>query len=278
MPLIKSVDSALKILACFAGGPPALGVTELAKQLGLTKSKVSRILSTLEQAAFVHKDGATQRYRVGPKVFELAGAFLSHHDWRATARPHLQALRDATGESVALFVVDQDRRVCVEKWESAHELRSSITLGGSYPLTAGAGGKVLLAHLPEQERKDLLGRTGLPRYTPHTIVNRRDFERELQDIRRKGYATSYRERVGHLSSVSAPIRNFEGRVIAALCVDGPAVRFTAKKVKACVDLALRTADQISRELGYSPTLDDEGRVPQSTRDAGAPRAARSGNT
>lgn len=253
MHMIKSIDTALKILGCFAGDPPALGVTELSRRLCLTKSKVSRILSTLEQGLFVRKDSENQKYRLGAKVLELAGAFLSSHDWRSVARPHLKALRDATGESVALFVVDRDRRICLDKWESAHELRSSVTLGGRYPLTAGAGGKVLLAHLPEDERKSILTKTGLPRHTPHTITNPRDFERELRDIRRRGYAESSRERVPHLSSVSAPIRNFEGRVIAVLCVDGPAVRFTAKKVKACVDLALRTADRISREIGYNPT-------------------------
>jgi len=256
--VIKSVDTALKILSCFAGDPPTLGVTELAKQLRLTKSKVSRILSTMEQARFASKDGETQKYRLGPKVLELAGAFLSSHEWRTTARPHLKALRDATGESVALFVVDRDRRICLEKWESAHELRSSITLGGRYPLTAGAGGKMLLAHLPGDERKAILEKTGLPRHTSHTITDPRALERELQDIRRKGYATSYRERVPHLSSVSAPIRNFEGRVIAALCVDGPAVRFTPKKMKECVDLARRTADRISQKIGYHPPAAERG--------------------
>lgn len=233
MYLIKSIDTALKILNCFAGDPSALGVTALAKRLHLTKSKVSRILSTLEQGRFVSKDGGTQQYRLGSKVLELAGVFLSRHDWRAIARPQLIALRDATGESVALFVVDGDRRICLEKWESAHELRSSVMLGGRYPLTAGAAGKVLLAHLSEDERNDILQKMDLPRYTPHTITNPRDFERELHEIRRKGYAESYRERVPHLSSVAAPIRDLEGRVIAALCVDGPAVRFTAKKVRAC---------------------------------------------
>jgi len=170
----------------------------------------------------------------------------------------MKALRDATGESVALFVADRDRRICLEKCESAHELRSSVTIGGHYPLNAGAGGKLLLAHLPENERKEILGRTGLPRYTSHTIANPTNFERELQDIRRKGYAASYRERVPHLSSVPTPIRNFEGRVIAAFCVDGPAARFTVRKVKACVDLARHTADRISHEIGYRPAAAESG--------------------
>jgi DNA-binding IclR family transcriptional regulator len=258
MHVIKSVQTALKILTCFTNDPPALGVTEIAKQLHLTKSTVSRILSTLEQARFVAKDPESQKYRLGAKVLEIAGVFLSGQEWRSAALPHMKALRDATGESVALFVVDQDRRICLEKFESAHELRSSIAIGGRYPLNAGAGGKLLLAHLPESERKEILGKTGLPRYTSHTIADPTDFERELQDIRRKGYATSNRERVPHLSSVSTPIRNFEGHVIAALCVDGPAVRFTMRKVKACVDLARRTAERISQEIGYRPPAAERG--------------------
>lgn len=252
MHVIRSVESALKVLGCFSHEPPALGVTEIAARLRLTKSTVSRILSTLAQERFVAQIPESQKYRLGTRVLQLAGVFLSGYEWRRVALPQMRALRDACGETVALSVVDGEERVCLEKCESAHDLRSSVTLGGRYPLNAGAGGKLLLAHLPAEERRKTIRRTGLQRYTPHTITGPKALDRELEGIRRRGYATSSRERVPHLSSVAAPIRDFEGRVVAALSVDGPAVRFTPRKMEACATLLLSAAEGISQEIGYRP--------------------------
>ncbi len=192
-----------------------------------------------------------QKYRLGPKVLELANIFLSTLDWRAVAAPHLKDLRNKTDETVMVFVIDEDQRVCLEILESSQELRPSLKIGSRFPLHAGSAGKLLLAYLAKEDRRRVLSRTGLPRFTKNTITELRGLEKELDRIRKDGYAVSHQERVPFLSSVSTPLRDSKGQVVAALCVDGLTARFTPKKVKKFIDLAVETASRISWEIGFS---------------------------
>jgi len=251
MYTLKSVQTSLQILSCFSADTPALGVTEIARRLRLTKSTASRMLSTLEQAGFVAKILDNQKYRLGSKIPELAGVFLAGHAWQSIAIPHLKALRDKTGETVMLFAIDGDHRVCLEGCESAHELRPSFRIGGRYPLHAGSAGKLLLAYAAPEERRSILTRAGLPEYTSHTITRADRLEREMADIRRKGYAVSHQERAAFLSSVSAPIRDFRGEVIAAVCVYGPSVRFAGKQSETFARLAVSAGATICAEIGFA---------------------------
>jgi len=249
--MIKSVRSGMDILKCFSPETPTIGVSEVSRKLRLSKSTVSRILSTLQQGNLVVRAFTDQKYRLGPRVLELANIFLSAVDWRAVAAPHLKDLRNKTDETVMVFVVDGDQRVCLEKIESSHELRPSLNIGGRFPLHAGSAGKVLLAYLSKEDRNRILSRTGLPRFTKNTTTKLKDLEKELDGIRKDGYAVSHQERVPFLSSVSTPLRDSRGQVIAALCVDGLTARFTQRKVEKFIELAIETANRISREMGFS---------------------------
>jgi DNA-binding IclR family transcriptional regulator len=250
MKIIKSIKTSLAILNSFSKDTPLLGVTEVSKKLGLSKSTASRILSTLEQGRLVAKIPTNQKYCLGSKVLELANIFLSGIEWRTHATPYLKELRNKTDETVMVFVMDGDHRVCLEKFEGSHELRPMLNIGGRYPLHAGSAGKLLLAFLPEDERKKILSRTGLPRFTSSTITGAKTLEKELLLIRKRGYAISHQERMNFLSSVSVPIRDHSGKVMAAICIDGPTVRFTAEKVKEFKSLAIATAHQISSVIGF----------------------------
>jgi DNA-binding IclR family transcriptional regulator len=187
---------------------------------------------------------------LGSKVLELANIFLSGIEWRTHATPYLKELRNKTDETVMVFVMDGDHRVCLEKFEGSHELRPMLNIGGRYPLHAGSAGKLLLAFLPEDERKKILSRTGLPRFTSSTITGAKTLEKELLLIRKRGYAISHQERMNFLSSVSVPIRDHSGKVIAAICIDGPTVRFNAEKVKEFKNMAIAAAHQISSVIGF----------------------------
>jgi DNA-binding IclR family transcriptional regulator len=253
MLIIKSIKSSLDILNCFKYENPEIGVTDISKKLNLSKSKVSRILSTLEQGYLVTKTPTNQKYRLGPKVLEWADVFLSNSEWRAIAIPYLKDLRDKTDEMVTLFVIDRDQRVCLERFESPHELRPFINIGGRYPLHAGSAGKLLLTYLSKERQKEILSKTGLPRFTSNTITNFKRLEKELNKIRQEGYAVSHQERAPFVSSISAPIMNYKGEVIAALCISGPIVRFTDEKISEFVKIGKTTASKISQKLGYKKT-------------------------
>lgn len=250
MQIIKSIKKSLDILNLFTYETPEIGVTEITNKLGLSKSTVSRLLSTLEQGNLVAKVSTNHKYRLGNKVLELASIFLSHTEWRTIAIPHLKDLRDKTDETVTVFVIDGDQRVCIEKVDSPHEVRQFLNVGGRYPLHAGSAGKLLLAYLSREKRKEILLKTGLPRFTSNTITNLKSLEKELARIREEGYAVSHEERARFVSSVATPIRDFKGEVIAALCLSGLTVRFTDEKVAEFIKLTRMAANRISQELGY----------------------------
>jgi IclR family KDG regulon transcriptional repressor len=251
MQFIKSIRNTLNILNCFTYENPEIRVTEISKKLGLSKSTVSRLLSTLLQGNFVAKVSTNQKYRLGPKILELANIFLSNTELRNIAIPYLRDLRNKTGEMVSIFVIDGNQRVCLEKVDSPHEVRYVLSIGGRYPLHAGSSGKLLLAYLPEEKRKEIILKTGLPRFTSNTITNFKNLEKQLNKIREEGYAVSHQERASLVASISAPIRNFKGEVIAALCISGLEVHFADEKK--FISLTRIAADRISKELGYQGT-------------------------
>ncbi len=253
MTIIKSIKTALDIVDCFTLDSPEIGVTEISKKLGLSKSTVSRILKTLEWGSWVTRVSTNQKYRLGSRVLTLAGIFQSNNDWRTIAICHLKELRDLTDELVTVFVIDGDQRLCVEKLDSSHEVRQFLNVGGRYALHAGSAGKLLLAYLPEEERKRILTRTGLPRISANTITDLTILEKELAGIRGQGYAFSHQERATSISSISAPIRDFKGEVIAALCVSGLDARFAGERLEEFIRLTMMFAERISRGLGWSET-------------------------
>ncbi len=187
------------------------------------------------------------------KILKLSGIAKTVMDeWVIHARPHLKDLRDRTGETVALHVMERDQRVCIEEFPSLNELRPFLGIGGHYPLHAGSPGKLLLAYLPDEERKEMLLKIKFTRFTANTITNIHAFEGELSSIRKKGYAVSCQERVMYLSSISAPIKNYENKVIAAVCIHGPAIRLTLPMMLKFKNILIEITTKISRELGFEP--------------------------
>jgi IclR family KDG regulon transcriptional repressor len=196
------------------------------------------------------KSESNQKYRLGPKILGLAAILLSKTDLRAIALPYMDELKRKTGETVNLFILEGDCRICIERVESPQGIRMVSNIGEPIPLPAGAVGKLFLAYLPEKKRKELMQRVHLTQVTPKTITCKKELEKEVQKIREQGFAKSFQERVPLAASLSAPIRNYTGEVIAALSLGGPVMRFTPQRVREYVISVKETAHKISRELGY----------------------------
>jgi DNA-binding IclR family transcriptional regulator len=210
---------------------------------------VHRLVSVLAGRGFLTRDPATAQYRLGLNAFRLGAMFLSQTHVREAALPVIHALARATGETVNLNVVIDRHRVCIEKAESAHDIRHAVELGRPMPLYAGASGKVLLAHLPEPEIEAVLGGR-LSRLTGRTVVEPARLRRSLELIRRRGVAETSDERVEGASAVSAPVRDASGRVVAGLTISGPTYRFTPDRVRRYTTLVREGARSISAGLGY----------------------------
>ncbi|PKP58013.1 IclR family transcriptional regulator [Candidatus Atribacteria bacterium HGW-Atribacteria-1] len=251
---IQSIKRAVQILNSFTLKEDELGVTELSERLNLHKSTIHRVLVTLEDESLVIKNQITQKYRLGIKLFELGHIVQDQMEIRAYALPIMKELAQKTEESIDLNILSDGKRVSIEKIESPHDVRRIIQLGKSLPLYCGGSGKALLAFLPDEEIDKVLHKEELIPLGPNTITNPVQLKEHLKEIRRKGYATSFEERILGSASIAAPILNYRGEVIASLSISGPITRFSKQKISKFVSLLKEAVSEISTSFGYPKTI------------------------
>jgi IclR family acetate operon transcriptional repressor len=251
----SSVEKAIDILLCFDPQHPQLRLTDISQRLGLHMSTTHRLLSLLKKKRLITADATSQLYSLGPGVVELAWIILrQQQDLRTLCAPYLERLRQATNETVSLYIRMGDCRVCIEELESGQEIKYSQTVGLTAPLHVGAPGKVLLAFLPPAELEALLAIVPLTAVTPHTITDREQLLEELAIVRQRGYAVSVGERSPWASAAAAPIWDWSGKSIAALSVLGPSHRLTSEVLPTLGQQVQQVALEVSRACGYSRPL------------------------
>jgi DNA-binding IclR family transcriptional regulator len=246
---IQSVGRAVTILEAIAESPEELGVTELGRRLGVHKATASRLLSTLAERDLVERNPATDRYRLGFGLIRLAVVAGGRLDLVREARPVLERLAEDTGETVNLAALEADEVVHLDQISAPRPIVTVNWVGRRTPLHGTSNGKVLLAYLPDAERRRLLARP-LERLTARTIVDRRALESELAEVRVRGYAWTKEELEVGLNAVAAPVRDGTGRVIAAVSVSGPAYRLRAGTMKRVGRAAVSAAEEISQRMGF----------------------------
>jgi DNA-binding IclR family transcriptional regulator len=249
---IQSIQRAAAILRSFTEATPELGVTALSRKVGLHKSTVSRILSTLQQEGLIDQNPETGAYRLGLGLISLAGVALGRLDVRGVAQPYLDALVEVSQETINVTVVDGRECVNIERVSSPRPIRYVGWIGRRTPLHCTASGKVLLAYMEPAEREAVLP-LPLPRYTDKTITELDALAESLARVRQQGYAIVHEEFEEGFSGLAAPINNHTGKVVAALSISGPTYRMDPEEVKSCIDPLLQTARTISAEMGHIGT-------------------------
>lgn len=236
---VRAVERALDILMCFTKDSD-LGLSEIAGAIGLHKSTVHRLLTTLEERGFVIRNPATDKYRLGLKIWELS-AHLSHNDDPAVLLlPQMEQLRDRLGETVSLYLRDGTDRLRIQAVQSNQAIRRVAQVGARLPLFVGASSKVLVAYAEDAVLRAVLDSPDWP-----AAVDREAYISQLEEIRRVGYATSYEEREPGAAAVAAPIFDRNGRVAAALSVSGPVSRLSPQTLEKMAPVLIEAA----REMG-----------------------------
>ncbi|MEV7674730.1 IclR family transcriptional regulator [Streptomyces sp. NPDC000963] len=249
----QTVDRALSILPLLARGPADLG--QVAESLGVHKSTALRLLRTLHEHGLVHRQ-QDQRYRLGARLFALAQEAVENLDVREIAHPYLTALNERTGHTVHLAVYEEGEVLYIDKVESRYPVRMYSRIGRPVAITVAAVAKLLLADLPEAERRAVAAKLDYPPYTPRSTPNAAAFLKELATVREQGWATDLGGHEESINCVGAPVRGADGRVVAAMSVSAPNVVVTAEELLALLPQVRRTADAISREYsGTAPTKD-----------------------
>jgi IclR family transcriptional regulator, KDG regulon repressor len=250
---LASVQNAARLLKEFGAAEGALGVTELARRLGLGKSTVHRLLATLTAERILEHDPGSGTYRLGLMLWELGARVSVHRVLHDAATTVMEQLRNATKETVQVAVLDGREVVYVERLESPHTLRLFGRVGHRNWAHCTSTGKVLLAFLPERRLDGLLAGWRPERRTGATICGLGQLRAELARVRAQGWAENIGESEVGVASVAAPIRNARGEVIAAVSVAGPDMRVNGDTLRRFFRASVtQAADAISDQLGYRP--------------------------
>ncbi len=246
---LSSVSNAARLLKAFTSANPTWGVSDLARHAGVNKSTVHRILSTLTDEGLLEQDPDSGRYRVGLVMFDLAAAVPTQRGLHEAVLSPMTDLRNTTGETVHVAVLDGREVVYVERLDSPNTLRLFAEIGRRNDAHCTSTGKVLLAFSPPDRRQQLLKNWELPARTDHTITSIERLAAELDEIRRTGHAVNRHESEIGVTSIAAPIKDQGAVTVAAISVAGPSERIDSARTQftnAVVDAAMTA----SRRLGY----------------------------
>ncbi|MGE5372131.1 MAG: IclR family transcriptional regulator [Solirubrobacterales bacterium] len=249
---VQSVERALSIIEALAdeGAPMHLG--DLANKVDLKPSTAHRLLGTLMTRGFVDQDDQS-RYKLGMKLYYIGATATYAVDVRKLASPYMRDLLDRYNETVNLAILDRGEVVYVDQLESNNivVVRMFAKVGSRGPAHCTGSGKALLAGLTDEELAEYLETADLQRFTNDTITDPKVLARELQRVRSDGFALDLCERDEGVRCVAAPIKNHEGRVVAAISVSGPSMRMTTAYInQELISVVTDTARKISEKMGY----------------------------
>jgi DNA-binding IclR family transcriptional regulator len=247
---VQTIDRLIQIMDCFTIDQNDLGVREVARLTGLSPSACGRLMMALKNQGLLLQNPESRSYSVGPKSLRWAEVYTTNLDIRNVALPFINELLLETKETISLYILDGDERLCVERMESAQNVRIVARIGRRLPLYAGSAGKLLLAFLPEKRQEEILSRTNFQPFTNKTITDIKTLKEELKIIRKQGYAFSNGEWVEDAAGIAAPIFDMKSDILGALTISGPSFRFTPEKIKLHKNSIIKAAELISRDLGF----------------------------
>lgn len=248
--MINSLARGLRALDIMARAEGPLGVSDLAAALQIDPSSSYRLLATLERHGFVVQEAPGKKYALGYAALDLAGAVLRRLNVATLAGPHLRALVNETGESAHIAVRDGARAVFVGQEIATAILRVATTIGSSEPAYCTAVGKSLLCELAGSDLVALFTDNGLVRYTNQTITNPDELRAELARTRARGYAVDDEELHPNVRCLAAPVRDHQGRVVAAIGISGPTARLPRERLPTLAAAVRDAAAAVSAQMGY----------------------------
>lgn len=249
--IIQAVDHALDLLEQFHDDVDELGVTELSKRLKLHKNNVFRLLATLESRGYIEQNKVTENYRLGLKTLELGQTFIKQMGLLRQSRPVLEWLVKECNETAYVAILKEQSIVYLDVVETDLTVRVVPRVGSRLPAYGTAAGKVQIAYMPDEELEAFFPVKELKSFTPNTITDRELLRKHLKDVAERGYAIDNEELDLGVRCVGAPIRDYTRRIIGAVSLSGPSMRFTDERMeKELIPLVKQAAEEISMKLGF----------------------------
>ncbi|RKI71157.1 IclR family transcriptional regulator [bacterium 1xD42-67] len=249
--LINSIIRAIELLNLYDKDTKALGITELAKLMGLHKSSVHRIVKTLEYMGWLEQDPVTSKYKLGMKIMDVGSTLLKIYDHHDIINQGMRELMLQVHETIVLSTYTDLCGICVDVIEAENHITYTSKLGHKTPVCSGATGKTLLAWQSEEEIQRVIS-CGLRRYTPNTITDEGALRRDLQKIRSRGYALSFEETDPGVGAVGAPIFDGQGRLLYGISIVGPVERLREKGVGFLAETLMEKCRDIMDKIAKIP--------------------------
>lgn len=231
-----------------------VSIYELSEVLNIYPSSIHRILDTLNYLGYIEKKLDSDTYQIGLKAIELGMAKLNQIGLINEAMPYIEALSKEFNENVYLGVLFEGEVMFEAKKEAPRKISLITHVGTRAPVHSTALGRVLIADLTKKEREKIIGNKSLPRLTKNTIVNKKVLENEIEKIQKVGYAIDDEENENEIRCVAAPIKDNNGKIVAAISISGPSYRVNTAQQKIMIKAVIETAKQISSRLGFKNTL------------------------
>jgi IclR family transcriptional regulator, KDG regulon repressor len=247
---IKVLTKTFAVLETLLEYKSPMSMSEISEKLNFYPSTVHRILDTLKYGGYVEQNPNNQKYQLGLKLIELGMAKINQIDLVKEARPFLKELAKNCNETVHLAILEDINVLYLAKEESSQTIRMISYVGRRGPLHCTALGKILLAFLPEEERNKLLDRLELFKLTENTITDRKQLETELNKIFQKGFAMDREENEKDVRCIAAPVKDYKGRVIAAVSISSPTYRVNKENQNHLKEYLVKSCKKISIRLGY----------------------------
>jgi len=245
-----AVERALAMLEAVAQEPEGLSNAEISRKLQIPKSSASYILRTLEKQAYLNRDPATGKYRVGLKILSLSRGALSGIDVREVALPIMRHLVEKTGLTCHLAILDGPDAVYIEKVEPPGFIRMDTWVGRRMRVHATSVGKAMAAHISQERLEKILADRGMEKRTAKTITTLPRLLKDLEKVRAQGYAVDDEENNMGARCVGAPVFNQSGAVEASIGLSGTTNQVNAHTMPRIVEALKDAARHVSLQLGY----------------------------
>ncbi len=246
---VRAVERALQIMGCFDDDHPERGISDIAQAVGLHKATAHRIVTTLVNYGYLERVEDGQKYRLGLELPNLGYKVLRRMDLRREAIPFMKQLAGGWDETCDLSIFDQGEVFYIEIVRGTRALTISAAVGQRLPAHATASGKLFLAYLPENELDEILSQP-MKAFTEKTVTTPDELRRQLNEIRRQGFAIDYEEFEHGVCAVAAPIFNRGGKVIAAIGGPSPISRMTPDRIARIAEAFKEAGKGISQRMGY----------------------------
>ena len=246
---VQSIDRAVAILDCFSEEKKELKLSEISERLGLNKSTVHGIISTLKYHGFISQDEETQKYKLGIRFVQFGDLVINSMNIRNAAVPVIDAVCEKIEETVHVAMLDGLDVVWIEKRECTKSIKTSTKIGARLPAYTTADGKIIICYQNKDKIKNYLPKR-IPQYTNNTITNKGEFIKKLEEMKKNGYTIDNEEYVEGLKCVAAPIFDHDGKVRFSLSTTGPAFRMNEERIKELIVIIKEAANEISHRIGY----------------------------